>query len=56
MHPAWKEAVLRFKAFTIEQLVSEMLLITCLPVILGLGRNWYQLLADFQTVLPWQPP
>lgn len=32
-----------------------MLLIACLPVSLVLGRNWYQLLADFQTVLPWHP-
>lgn len=39
-----------------RRLVSERLLITCLPVSLGLGRNWYQLLADSQTTLPWQPP
>lgn len=62
IHPAhmeWcltKEAVPCCSAFTIQHLVSEMLLIACLPVSLGLGRNWYQLLADFQTTLPWQPP
>lgn len=51
-----KEAVPCCSAFTIQHLVSEMLLIACLPVSLGLGRNWYQLLAGFQTTLPWQPP
>lgn len=25
------------------------------PASLGLGRNWYRLLADFQAWLPWQP-
>lgn len=62
IHPAHmeqcltKEAVPRCSILTIQHLVSEMLLIACLPVSLGLGRNWYQLLADFQTTLPWQPP
>lgn len=62
IHPAHmemcltKEAAPSFSAFTIQHLVSEMLLIACLPVSLGLGRNWYQLPADFQTMLPWQPP
>lgn len=41
---------------TIQHLVSEMLHIAFLPVSLGFGRNWYQLLPDFQTTLPWQPP
>lgn len=51
-----KEAVPCCSSFTIQCLVSEMQLIASLPVSLGLGRNWYRLLADFQTTLPWQPP
>lgn len=62
IHPAHMERRLTKEdvpcrlSFTIQHLVSEMLLIACLPVSLGLGRNWYQLLVDFQTMLPWQPP
>lgn len=58
-HMEWyliTEAVPYSSAFIIQHLVFGRLLIACLPVSLGLGRNWYQLLADFQATLPWQPP
>lgn len=41
-------------AFKIMHSVIEKRFISCTPVSLVLDRNWYQLLADFQTPLPWQ--
>lgn len=41
-------------AFKILHPVLEKLFIPCTPVSLVLNRNWYQLLADFQAMLPWQ--
>lgn len=41
-------------AFKILHPVIGKLFIPCTPVSLVLDRNWYQLLADFQSMLPWQ--
>lgn len=41
-------------AFKITHSVIEKRFFSCTPVSLVLDRNWYQLLADFQTLLPWQ--
>lgn len=41
-------------AFKIIHSVIEKQFVSCTPLSLVLDKNWYWLLADFQTPLPWQ--